>query len=469
MLLAFFTIGCQPITTDYDENATILDDIHPVIIIGAGASGLSAGIRLLELGIEPLILEKEATVGGAGIHAGRFFAVDTIFQANQNITDSIPLATEDWKVFTGSEADQNVTQFLSNSAETLSWIESFDVEFDSVQLDIGAGSVPRIHTLSTTSSHPLTLWATLLAPYSRVHHAVVDIEHHPDFFIVRTNSQSFRTQNIILATGGFARNETIVTNYAPSINQHDWHMEAWFGMTGDGVSWLNDLSIPLQNMHHIGLYAHSVTDIELGFPEVMVVPALERSLILNQNGERIFNEHYTQSLYAGQLMIQEEALYALFDGPLWNGTQFQGMGYNYDIPPILSGNDYAELGTVHQHNDLRDLAQALDIDVSTMMNSVASYNIGIQEQQDAFGKDVSNLPPLQTPPFYAIKLQLSTGKSFGGASVNTVGESTINNFYVVGESAGFLGTPQVGWGFSGSITASYYLGKQAAEQVVSTY
>ena len=84
MLLAFFTIGCQPITTDYDENATMLGS---KTIIGAGASGLSAGIRLLELGIEPLILEKEATVGGAGIHAGRFFAVDTIFQANQNITD----------------------------------------------------------------------------------------------------------------------------------------------------------------------------------------------------------------------------------------------------------------------------------------------------------------------------------------------------------------------------------------------
>jgi len=469
MIFAIFTLNCTPIKTTIEEDTTPQDDILPVVIIGGGASGMSAAIRLLELGIEPLILEKESTIGGAGIHAGRFFAVNTILQSNQNITDSLQLAAEDWKIFTGSEADQNVTQFLSQSAETLSWIESFDVEFDSVQSDIGAGSVPRIHTLSDTSPHPLAVWEPELRPYSKINHTVIDIEDHSDFFVVTTSSQSFKTNNIILATGGFARNETIVTTHTPAIEQHDWHMESWFGMTGDSIQWLESLSIPLQNMHHVGLYAHGVTDVTLGFPEVMVVPALERSLILNQDGIRTFNEHYTQSLYGGQLMLQEEALYAIFDAPLWNGTQFQGMGYNYDSPPVLTGSDYAELGTVYQYNDLRDLAQALEMEVSIMMNSIATYNTGIQEQQDAFDKDVSTLPPLQTPPFYAIKLQLSTGKSFGGATVNSVGESTVNNIYVVGESSGFLGTPQVGWGFSGSITACYYLGKQAAEQIAATY
>ena len=469
MIFAIFTISCTPVNTTIEETPPLQDNIYPVIVIGAGASGLSASIRLLELGIEPLILEKESTIGGAGIHAGRFFAVDTTLQSNQNISDSLQLATEDWPTFTGSEADQNVTQFLSNSAKTLSWIESFDVEFDSVQSDVGAGSVPRIHTLSDTSPHPLTLWETELRPYSRTNHTVTDIENHSDFFVVKTERQSFKTNNIILATGGFARNKTIVTEYNPEIEQHNWHMESWFGMTGDSIEWLESLAIPLQNMHHVGLYAHGVTDVTLGFPEIMVVPALERSLILNQDGIRTFNEHYTQSLYGGQLMLQEDALYAIFDAPLWNGTQFQGMGYNYDSPPVLTGNEYAEYGTVYQYDDLRDLAQALDIDVSVMMNSIATYNTGIQEQQDEFDKDVSTLPPLQTPPFYAIKLQLSTGKSFGGATVNAIGESTVNNLYVVGESSGFLGTPQVGWGFSGSITACYYLGKQAAEQIAATY
>ena len=36
-----------------------VEDITPVIIIGGGAAGLTTGIRLLELGISPILLEKE--------------------------------------------------------------------------------------------------------------------------------------------------------------------------------------------------------------------------------------------------------------------------------------------------------------------------------------------------------------------------------------------------------------------------
>ena len=98
----------------------------------------------------------------------------------------------------------------------------------------------------------------------------------------------------MLATGGFARNTEIVLDSLPEIDNHDWHMEAWPGMTGDSIEWLRALNLPLQNMEHIGLYAHGVTDVYLHHPEIMVVPALERSLIMNQNGLRVFNEQYTQ-------------------------------------------------------------------------------------------------------------------------------------------------------------------------------
>lgn len=467
-MLIFFILSCSK----NDQNTQIIDsveDITPVIIIGGGAAGLTTGIRLLELGIPPLILEKEHELGGAGIHAGRFFAVDTLWQQELNIVDSTESALSEWSELTGVEPDRNIEDFIINTAQTLEWIESFDIEFETVQQDIGAGSTPRIHSLSPTSPHPLTLWIETLLPYTQLNQTVLSIERTEDNFIVKTNMDTYKTKHVVLATGGFARNSSIVSESLPEIQDHDWHMEAWPGMTGDSIEWLRDLDIPLQNMEHIGLYAHGITDVYLGYPEIMVIPALERSLIINQDGLRVFNEQYTQALKGGQMMLEEERLYAIFDAPLWQGTTLQGMGYNYSEPPILSSAEFEQLSTVFVKNDLRDLAFQLNMDVMTMTTTVATYNDGIQNNSDQFGKDVPHLTAIQTAPFYAVQLQLSTGKSFGGAQVNTFGQTTIPNLYTIGESAGFLGTDASGWGFSGSITACYYLGKRTAEDIASHY
>ena len=454
---------------DIVEHKTIMNDVVPVIIIGGGASGLSAGIRLLELGISPLLLEKETELGGAGIHAGRFFAVDTPLQKALNIVDSTEVALDEWEDITGSQPDDNIEAFIKNSVQTLEWIESFNIQFESVQRDIGAGSIPRIHSLSPTSPHPLALWSETLLPYSKVNQTVQSIQYDETHFIINTNTDTYKAEHLIVSTGGFARNNEIVLESLPEIEHHNWHMESWPGMTGDSIDWLRMLNVPLQNMDHIGLYAHGVTDVYLNHPEVMVIPALERSVILNQNGIRLFNEQYTQSLKGGQMMLNEERLYAIFDAPLWQGTTFQGIGYNYPEPPLLSSTEFEDIGTVFIQYDLRDLALDLGMDGTTMTTSLSVYNDGILSGNDPLGKNVPNLTAIQTPPFYAVELQLSTGKSFGGAEVDHFGRTQIPNLYTIGESAGFLGSTASGWGFSGSITACYYLGKQTAEDIAEHY
>ena len=467
-MLIFFTFSCQN-SDDAIYNNDVVESIAPVVIIGGGASGLTTGIRLLELGITPLLLEKETELGGAGIHAGRFFAVDTQWQKELNIVDSTETALEEWIEMTGAHPDDNVQDFILHSSQTLEWIESFDIQFESVQRDIGAGSIPRIHSLSPTSPHPLALWSETLLPYSKLNQTVQGIEQVDDHFIISTNTETYKAEHVVIATGGFARNSEIVLESLPEIDQHNWHMEAWPGMTGDSIEWLRSLTIPLQNMEHIGLYAHGVTDVYLNHPEIMVIPALERSVILNQNGLRVFNEQYTQSLEGGQRMLNEERLYAIFDAPLWQGTTFQGVGYNYPEPPLISSTEFEETGTVFMENDLRDLALTLGMDGTTMTRTLSVYNEGVLSNSDLLGKDVPNLTAVQTPPFYAVELQLSTGKSFGGAEVDLVGHTPIQNLYTIGESAGFLGTTASGWGFSGSITACYYLGKKAAEDIAGHY
>ena len=102
--------------------------------------------------------------------------MNTRWQQELNIVDSSEYALNEWADMTGSEPDKNIEDFITNSANTLEWIESFDIEFETVQPDICAGSIPRIHSLSSTSSHPLTLWTETLLPYTKLNQTVVSIE-----------------------------------------------------------------------------------------------------------------------------------------------------------------------------------------------------------------------------------------------------------------------------------------------------
>ncbi len=460
MVLFFIMSGCRPI----DKEDTPYN--NTVIIIGGGASGMAAGQRLLELGIKPIILEKESTLGGAGIHAGRFLGVNTQWQTQYDIDDTVEAMLEEWQTITGSEPSSRIETFLKNSSLTLDWIHSYGVNFKEPQIDIGAGTAPRIHPISLDSRHPLDIWKDELIEHTFFNTTVSRIETNSnETFQVHSTDREWTARYVIISSGGFSRNTELVESWVPQIIDFDWYTEAWFGMKGDSISWINHFNIPLQNSHNIGLYAHSVPDPILGYPEVMIIPALERSIIVDSNGQRSFDETKTQSLESGQIMLESGPLFAIFDKNSWSGTLIQGLGYNYDPPKVLSGPEYQEYVEVASASDLELLADDLNIPRLAFTNSIQKYNNHFESGDDEFGKDLSNLAPIQTPPFYALPIVISTGKSFGGAQTSPTQSTQIQNLYFIGESAGFLGDPSVGWGFSGSITSCYSQGKTVADTI----
>lgn len=60
-----------------------------VIVIGAGAAGLSAAIAAAEAGASVVVVEKQPEVGGNTLISGGYFAaVDPLRQKRQSISDS---------------------------------------------------------------------------------------------------------------------------------------------------------------------------------------------------------------------------------------------------------------------------------------------------------------------------------------------------------------------------------------------
>ena len=445
------------------------DSTPTIIIIGGGASGLATAKRLVELGLSPLIIEEGDSLGGAGIHAGRFFAVQSSWQEAQNIDDSSIQALSEWETITGQIPDESIEAFIQNSSETLRWLSQNGAYFEQVVSDYGAGSIPRIHTLSQDHPHPLLTWIEILQPYSHTNETVEDIYTSDNHIIVQSDKNQYLADIVVIATGGFSRNTDLVEEFQPALTNVDWSMEAWPNMTGTAIYWFLQNNWPLMNMEHVGLYAHSVLDPIKGFPEVMIVPALQRALIVNRNGERTFNEEMIQSLQLGHLYLNEGPLYAIFDQPLWQGSTMRGLGYNYNPPLELTSTEYATYTTVSSANDIRDLAIELGFRPDTFGSTIAQYNAGFVNNEDPFHKDLSQTFPIQSPPFYAVPIVLSSAKSFGGALLTDQHHVPNHpNIYVVGESAGFLGTEAIGWGFSGSITSCYYFGKTVAETIYSS-
>jgi len=467
MLFLFSCTPNQTLDPSVGSDETIVD----VLIIGGGASGMATAKRLLELGIEPLILERESQLGGAGIHAGRFFAVATPWQQEAGIQDSLSLALEEWPDFSGGySSPPQIQSFLAQSADTLLWLQENGAVFDGVHKDIGAGSIPRIHKLSSEVPPPLIQWTPELLLYSQVNTEVTSLEQQNDYFIVAAEDEQWKAKHVVITSGGFARNIHLVEENLPQITEFNWHTEAWPGMTGMSVDLLSDLDISLPNLSNLGLYAHSVTDVILGQPEVMIIPALQRSVIVTKEGTREFNEQLTQSLQSGQIFLEKGPLFAIFDTPLWQGTTFQGMGYNYENVTSVTSEYFQENSNLINFETLDQLANHFSFPIEQFVNTISMYNQGIENGQDLFGKDVHILSPIQTPPFYALPITITTAKSFGGANTNQHGTilnegNIISRLYAAGEASGFLGGDFVGWGFSGSITACYHQGKMIAEDI----
>ncbi|MDO8673704.1 MAG: FAD-dependent oxidoreductase, partial [Dehalococcoidia bacterium] len=188
-----------------------------VVILGAGAAGISAAIESAGAGAETLLVEKErnpfksATVisGGAISFAG------TDLQAERGIEDSSDLFFSDLiKVGRAKNDLALVKTFIELQLDTYYWLKSKGIEFRSVVVAAGM-SVPRAHiarmgkTMSLLAASATQAGARLQFDTKGERLVTGEAGRVVGLKIAGPEGQKFveARKGIVIATGGFGHSD----------------------------------------------------------------------------------------------------------------------------------------------------------------------------------------------------------------------------------------------------------------------
>lgn len=216
------------------------DFSNAVIIIGAGLSGGSAALTVLEAGGKVVIVEKEPRLGGNSVRASSGLnAALTFHQKEQNVNDSVELFAKDtaYSMFKDINAKPTdlVWTLAGGSADGVQWLDGHNIKLP-VLSQCGGHSAPRTHRPTSGAAGGYITLGLLrkvrqyektgqcqiikrakLTRLLKSGNRVTGVEYDE---LDKKTKQAVATKQIhgscvVIATGGFCFNEKMIAQYAP--------------------------------------------------------------------------------------------------------------------------------------------------------------------------------------------------------------------------------------------------------------
>ena len=487
-----------PVDTGSPEDTGDTQEVDPpaasvdVLVIGAGPAGLAAAWEAREAGASVLLLEMEEQAGGGGLYASNYLAVGHRTQVEAGIDDSLEVALAEWPEFTEGEAsDPTVQAFLEGSAGVIDWLEEeFGLVAQAPHPDPAGGSTPRVHEVLTPElqASGVAIVPTL-ALETWLHTRADALVTNEEGRVIGARatdldtgeSEWFEAGAVVMATGGFARNQERIEADRPFLADVKVAYEIHQSATGLGLPLLEDLDAQMQNQGHLGVYVHSVADFREGFEgeALWLGSSFLFGIILDEEGDRVVNEQEAQG-FALSYLLADQPQQRLWLVQSWQ--VFQGMlvvvpTYNRadrEVSERVPVDDLLAEGTSECFETMDALAAALGADPEHLASTIARYDSLAQAGVDEdFGKPVNLLQPMGEEPLCLTELVAGPAKSFTGVALDGEGRvidqagEAIPGLYAAGEVAGMLGTDAIGIGFSGSICAVYWTGRRAGSNAAA--
>ena len=415
------------------------DDRTDVVVIGSGAAGLSAAIEARLAGASVMVFEKMPVTGGnTRISDGGLSAPDNFMQKRLGVVDSLRLFQDDiLQAGLGLNHPGLVAVFARHATEAVDWIWSLGVRYDRRLDQFGGHSVPRSVTIENNAGHEI-----IKALTTRCHQLGVSIHTRRSLDHLVTGDSgkvtgvclscttparektpgpeidagSDRIQHIradravILATGGFSSDIAFRTCQAPRLDDTIGTTNHK-GATAEGMTAaLKVHAMPL-HLSWIQLGPWGCAD-ETGygkgsrFASYSVFPA--GILVDPAMGSRIVNEWADRRQRSDAILKTGHACIGIVDDK----------GAKKELDSLAS---CLKTGKIRQFDTLADLGAAWNIPEGSLEQTVADYNQWTgQHRPDRFGKlPKEDTAPLDTPPFYAVRLWPKIHYTPGGLHIDT--------------------------------------------------
>lgn len=458
-----------------------------VVIIGAGGAGMTAALTAAEKGAKVIIVESQAAVGGNSVRAtGGMNAADTSaqdsntfgeeagvektlesarttyadnvviakltdevaqqwadYQANpEGYFDSVELMELDTMIGGKGINDAELVNVMAEkSGEGVEWLKKYGIELTSVG-SFGGASVKRIHrpvnaegkTVSVGSYMVPLLEAacdaneniTILLETTAT--AILTNESGAACGVAATgvagNNVTVNAGAVILATGGFGANLDMVAELVPSLKGFMTTNAA--GAQGQGIAMAQVLGAATVDMDQVQIHPTVQFD-----TAALITEGLrgDGAILVNAEGKRFIDEVGTRDVVSAAEIAQTGSYSWL--------VVDQAM---LDKSSVIAG--YVKRGFVFQGNTYEELAEQLGVDAATFAETMNTWNTYVEAKNDPdFGR-TSFASPLNTAPYYAIKVTAGIHHTMGGLKITTNTEvvkedgTTIAGLYAAGEVTG---------------------------------
>jgi fumarate reductase flavoprotein subunit len=388
-----------------------------VVVVGAGACGMSAGLAAAEAGAETLVIERDATpLGSTAMSTGLIPAAGTPEQAALGIADDPETLLADIVRKTKGQVDVAVAARLAEeSAHTVAWLrDSHGVPLTLVQgfLYPGHSHMRMYGTPNRTGSElEAALEAALarsgaeLLTSARVETLFVEGDRVRGVEVVRPDGavQQIGCGALILACCGFGANAAMVREWIPEMAEAVYHGHP--GNTGDAMVWADALGAELADM--TGYQGHGGLAAGHGVPILWPV-IMEGGFQVNREGRRFSDESLGYSEQAAKVNAQPgHVAWSLYD------ERLHQIMHQFD-----DYHDALRAGAVMTAQTWDALARTAGLPVEAVLQTVRAVEAMAKgEAQDAFGRDFTGKPVL-SGPFYAVRVTGALFHTQGGLVVD---------------------------------------------------
>lgn len=431
-----------------------------VVVIGAGASGVSAAVTAADKGAKVVIIEKTAVIGGASnlSWAGKFYNSSAAVEGGLKVNVEKEIA--DWIVNNHWRVDAaSLRQYVTKSGDTYDWLKSKGyvttfMNFGGEQLHVLPAYETREETLRNMLSSSVEQGGGQVITETTAKKLITDAEGVVTGVIAEKadgTTLEITAKSIVMATGGYAGNKEMV--------KEAFGFEGVNGGLGQNIgeglemAWEAGAKVPDnfggQMLHQTLARATSnlkkeYSSFEASYP--VMLSYLPTLMNVGPSGARFRDEAATLTAVAA-------ANTSAFNGPyhlvVVSQSQLKALetqGMNGIKAPSLPGMppefyaDFADQfkldtpwtnvetvfesmvknGDGYKGNTIEELAQNAGMDAEVFKDAFEQYAEATQSGVDSeFGKSKEYLQPMGEGPYYAVIAEINNLGSVGGLLVNS--------------------------------------------------